>query len=595
MQQDQIAKDMGTFTLLYHKSLETRSAMTTRGPVEVQLEPPTPDTRVYPKGYRAKESTRPLPCAMRHLRNVAIPMRDGVRLYAEVYLPEAPGKYPAIIGWTPFDKGPDPDRSQDGFKEVGMPDSGYISGFETFEGVDPAWWVDHDYAVVNVDVRGAYNSEGNAEYFGNGQDSDDGYDAIEWLARQDWCNGKCTMAGNSWLAIAQWYIAAKNPPSLACIAPWEGHGNMYRDEYMRGGIPKFEGSRDYFCPGHTYQEDLKEMMRQNPCMNAYWESHNAPFEQIKCPVYAVGSYTNWCHSNGTFEAFARCGSREKWLRVHNYVEWPDLYNYENSEDLCRFFDHYCKGIDNGWETTPTVRLSVLDPGGTDIVGRPETSWPLERQQFMRLYLNAADGSMGLENPETASSVSYESQGEILHFPTHKEEFDKDTGNCRVTFTYQFQEETEVTGYITLHTWVECIGHDDMDLFVRILNLDKDGNYLYHDCVWNTYSGPDNRLRVSLREVDPARSTEHTVEHTFRNPQPLHPGEIVPIDIQFWPTAQIFHKGEKIRLVIASYDYLGFPPMGGDDRNRIKNYNQGTHVIHTGGAYASYLTLPVIPE
>ena len=96
-------------------------------------------------------------------------------------------------------------------------------------------------------------------------------------------------------------------------------------------------------------------------------------------------------------------------------------------------------------------------------------------------------------------------------------------------------------------------------------------------------------------MDPARSTEHTVEHTFRNPQPLHPGEIVPIDIQFWPTAQIFHKGEKIRLVIASYDYLGFPPMGGDDRNRIKNYNQGTHVIHTGGAYASYLTLPVIPE
>ena len=150
MQQHQLEKDMGTFTLLYHKSLETRSAMTTRGPVEVQLEPPTADACVYPKGYRAKASTRPLPCAMRHLHNVAIPMRDGVRLYAEVYLPEAPGKYPAIIGWTPFDKGPDPDRSQDGFKAIGMPDSGYISGFETFEGVDPAWWTAHDYAVVNV-------------------------------------------------------------------------------------------------------------------------------------------------------------------------------------------------------------------------------------------------------------------------------------------------------------------------------------------------------------------------------------------------------------------------------------------------------------
>lgn len=591
---DQIKREMDGFTLIYHKSSETQSAMTTRGPEEIELPAPSPKTMVYPAGYRAIPTTMPLPCAMRHMHDVSIPMRDGARLYADVYLPDKEGTYPAIIGWTPFNKGPNPAGTQDGFQEVGMPDKGYISGFETFEGVDPAWWVDHDYAVVFVDVRGAYNSEGNGEYFGNGQDAEDGYDAIEWLARQDWCNGKCTMAGNSWLAIAQWYIAAKNPPSLACIAPWEGHGNMYRDEYMRGGIPKFEGSRDYFCPGRGYQEDLKEMMRQNPCMNAYWESHCAPFEDIRVPVYAAASFTNWCHSNGTFDAFMRCGSEKKWLRVHNHVEWPDLYNYENSEDLCKFFDKYCKGIDNDWEDTPTVRLSVLDPGGTDIVGRPEESWPLARQQFKKLYLDASDMRLKDANPAGEASVSYESQGEILHFPTHKEEFDHDTGNCRVKFTCTIPLETEVTGYITLHTWVECVGHDDMDLFVRILNLDKDGNYLYHDCVWNTYSGPDNRLRVSLREVDMARSTAHTIEHTFRNPQPLKPGEIVPIDIQFWPTSQVFHAGEQLQLVIASYDYLGFPPMGNDDRNRIKNYNKGIHVIHTGGRYESWLELPIIP-
>lgn len=592
---DQITKDMGGFTLIYHKSSETQSAMTTVGPQEIRLPPPAPETKIYPAGYRAIPTTWPLPCAMKHMHDVAIPMRDGVKLYCDVYLPDKGGRYPAIIGWTPFNKGPNPQGTQDGFKEVGMPDKGYVSGFETFEGVDPAWWVNHDYAVVFVDVRGAYNSEGNGEYFGNGQDAEDGYDAIEWLAAQEWCNGKCTMAGNSWLAIAQWYIAAKNPPSLACIAPWEGHGNMYRDEYMRGGIPKFEGSRDYFCPGRGYQEDLKEMMRRNPCMNDYWESHCAPFEDIRVPVYAAASYTNWCHPNGTFDAFMRCGSEKKWLRVHNYVEWPDLYNYANSEDLCKFFDKYCKNIDNNWEATPKVRLSVLDPGGTDIVGRPEENWPLRRQQFKKLYLDASDRSLKQSNPAAEAEVAYESQGDVVHCRTHKEEFDRDTGNCRVKFTCTIPEETEVTGYITLHTWVECRGHDDMDLFVRILNLDKDGNYLYHDCVWNTYSGPDNRLRVSLREVDTANSTEHTVEHTFRNPRPLHPGEIVPIDIQFWPTSQIFHAGEQLQLVIASYDYLGFPPMGGDLRNIIKNYNQGTHVIHTGGQYKSWLELPVIPR
>ena len=158
----------------------------------------------------------------------------------------------------------------------------------------------------------------------------------------------------------------------------------------------------------------------------------------------------------------------------------------------------------------------------------------------------------------------------------------------------FSRETEITGFLKLKLWVEADGSEDADLFIRLFKLDAQGEKLYAT-KGNRYSGPNGRLRASHRAMDPDRSTELEPVHPHTFEQLLHPGEIVPIDIQFWHTAQIFHKGEKIRLVIASYDYLGFPPMGGDDRNRIKNYNQGTHVIHTGGAYASYLTLPVIPE
>jgi hypothetical protein len=133
----------------------------------------------------------------------------------------------------------------------------------------------------------------------------------------------------------------------------------------------------------------------------------------------------------------------------------------------------------------------------------------------------------------------------------------------------------------------------MDLFFRILNLDKDDKVLFHFCHWSIYSGPDNRLRVSLRELDPEKSTEHEPEMSFNHPQKLSPGEIVPVDIKFWPTSQLFHAGEKIQLVIAGWDFMGWPPMSNQDEDRIKIWNKGNHIIHTGGKYDSYIELPVI--
>ncbi len=581
---DRFVKDCGEYIVHFKKSNPNGESFV-----------PDTYTETLAKGYKFDPERRALPCDIVHTHDLAIPMRDGVKLYAELYRPAGEEKVPAIIGWTPFGKGPTHGRSMDGNAGVGMPPVGYISGLETFEGVDPAWWVDHGYAVLNVDVRGATASEGNAEFFGNCQDSDDGYDAIEWIAAQEWCSGKVTMAGNSWLAIAQWYIAAKNPPHLACIAPWEGHANMYRDEYVRGGIPNIEWTRDYFTPGNTYQEDIRSMIREYPTYNAYWKTKTAPFEKVTVPVYAIASFTNWCHPNGTFDGFRHISSKEKWLRIHNKQEWRELYNYENCEDLCRFFDHYMKGADNGWEKTPTVRLSVLDPGGTDVQNRPEKEWPLARQRFEKLYLDASDDSLKKEPVSVEAKAVYSCDVEPKHLEDREKEFyayDANKTNM-ATFTYRFDKDTEVTGYIHLHTWVEAENADDMDLFFRVLNLDKDGKVLFHRCYWSIYSGPDNRLRVSLRGLDKEKSTEHEPEMSFSKIEKLSPGEIVPIDIKFWPTSQLFHAGEKLQLVIAGWDFMGWPPMSNLDEDRIKIWNKGSHIVHTGGKYDSYIELPVI--
>ena len=90
--------------------------------------------------------------------------------------------------------------------------------------------------MISVDARGAGASEGNVAIMGT-QEGEDGYDVIEAVAKMEWCDGNVALAGNSHLAIVQWFIAAQNPPSLKAIAPWEGAGDFYRQTLCRGGIP----------------------------------------------------------------------------------------------------------------------------------------------------------------------------------------------------------------------------------------------------------------------------------------------------------------------------------------------------------------------
>jgi uncharacterized protein len=96
-----------------------------------------------------------------------------------------------------------------------------VSGLQSREGNDPANWCAHGYAVVQVDARGAFDSEGDIQYLGSAEGRD-GHDAVEAIAALAWCSGKVGLAGNSWLAMSQWRTASEQPPHLAAIALWEG-------------------------------------------------------------------------------------------------------------------------------------------------------------------------------------------------------------------------------------------------------------------------------------------------------------------------------------------------------------------------------------
>jgi len=554
-----------------------------------------PGTTLIPKGYQKAEGYMAFPCDVIFERDVPVILRDGTRIYVDIFRPNTEEKVPVLVNSTMFGKAISYMTLEMIPNRADVPKS-WNTGFQTWEGAEPGYWCNKGYAVVNMDIRGVGMSEGNSCYFGS-QDAQDNYDVIEHFGQVDWSNGKVALVGNSWLAITQWYAAALNPPHLTCFAPWEGHGNMYEDEYMRGGIPNFSAARVNLSYGMNLMEDLGANMRKFPLMNEYWEDKCADFEKITIPAYVVASYTSSLHTHGTIEGYRRISSEEKWLRIHNTQEWSDFYNPKYSDDLCKFFDHYMKGLENGWEETPKVRICILDPGHEDEIDRPEKDFPLPQQKLIKLYLDANDGTLKEDLPTKEACAVYEGN------PKNRISFRKGIGGGMVeeivdpdeksiaAFTLQFDEDTEVTGYMKLKLWVEAESAQDMDVYTRICTLDENGEKLYQNAILYEFSGPNGMLRVSHRELDPAKSTICEPYHPHKTLSYLSPGEIVSIEIGIWPTSQLFHKGEQIQVVVAGYDYLG---LEGHYRSG-EVYNKGKHIIHTGGQYDSHIIIPINPE
>lgn len=550
-----------------------------------------PGTRTLEVGFRIAPQFKPLPVDIVLDKDVAVTLRDGVTIYIDVFRPAGTEQVPVIVAWSPYGKGQGTSASVMGvFGLVGL-DNSVVSGLEKFEAPDPAYWCAQGYAICNPDIRGVANSEGDSVLWDR-QEGRDCYDLIEWLAGQDWCTGKVGMSGTSYLAVSQWFAAAEQPPHLAAINPWEGVSDVYRDLAQRGGMPDTgfaatlqNGS--FF--GRNKKEDILTEVEQHPLMDGLWEDKIPRFDRITVPAYVVASYSNTLHTAGTFRAWRRMASQDKWLRIHNGQEWPDYYDQDNVEDLRRFFDHFLRGEDNGWEQTPRVRYSVLDLEGGDRVAIGADEFPPAGVESTRYHLDAGSRSLSTVPPSREATAGYAVGG------------DPDL----VSFITRFEEETTLVGYPKARLWVEAEGSDDMDLFVLVQKLDKYGTPLQafttpnqsamvHDVTENgatilRYKGSDGRLRVSKRHLDQELSTDEVPVHSFDRVEKLSPGEVVEVEIDLLPVGLAFYPGEQLRFVVSSRNILG-PMMPG-----TKDYvpvNSGRHIVHTGGDHASYLQLPV---
>jgi predicted acyl esterase len=509
-------------------------------------------------------------------RDVAVETRDGRKLYCDIYRPKDQTDIPVIMAWSPFGKRHWHGRGiAPGLQTaMGVP-KGAISDMAAFEAPDPGFWCHQGYAVVNVDVGGVGCSEG--DYLGMcARYGEDGFDVIEWLAKQKWCNGNVGMAGNSGLSIGQWFVAASSPPSLKCIAPWEGTADFYRESMFPGGIPypAFASMIHLSLRGPGLIQDPAEDMKSHPLFDTYWDDLKAKVEKIRIPVYATASYMHSLHLRGAVHSFMNVRSRNKWMRFHRDFEWPDFNNPKYMGDLKLFMDRFLKNIHNGWEMTPRIRMGVTDAYEFDYqVDRPETEYPLERTEYTRFYLDASNGTLNRSPLEKEANVSY------------------DAKSGESNFDITFDEETEISGLTKLRLWVEADGNDEMDLFVYMQKVDDDGSIIPLSVFGENDPGTVGKLRVSHRELDTEKSKDYLPIHTHKTEQKLSAGEIVPVDIEIYPSARIWHRGETLRVNIAPRlvrDATWFLPIVYDTDN------EGRHVIHTGGKYDSYLLAPVIP-
>ncbi|KAJ5716033.1 uncharacterized protein N7483_013214 [Penicillium malachiteum] len=267
-------------------------------------------------------------------------------------------------------------------------------------------------------------------------------------------------------------VLSLSHPALKTIAPWEGFTDIYHQFAIRGGMPThmpFVRALTMSFAGSNSIENIADMVTSTPLLNEHWADRHDQLENIQVPMYILGSYTSMFHSFGSFDMFERSGANKKWLRVHPHYEWYDLYRPDAQNDLARFFDRYCKDIQNGWKkSTSPLRLSLLGfESIPDVIERPEREFPLASQQLQRFYLHGGDKTLKSGMASQISTV------------THRACAAPSKLTCSQDFTLRFDSHTEISGYARVCLWMSTADRDDMDVVVQIRKIDKNGEMLSH--------------------------------------------------------------------------------------------------------------------
>jgi uncharacterized protein len=519
---------------------------------------------------------------MRIERNRPVAMRDGVEILIDLYRPEGDDRVPAVIAWSPYGKHNGVQMYQLFVDERGVRGGGvrpeWMSEYAGFEGPDPMHWCPDGYAIIKVDPRGLWWSGGDIARLLCEDEARDVYDLIEWAGTEAWCNGRVGMTGASYLAMIQWWAASLNPPHLAAINPSEGVTDAYREFFFHGGIPDSSFPRIWQTNRLKYScgevEAMADMMDPHPLDDAYWVSKRADLERVDVPAYVVASWSDQgLHTRGTLIGYERISSEPKFLEIHGRKKWEYYHQPSSVARQKLFFDRFLKQIDNEVSDWPPVRLEVRR-AFYDGRERTESTWPLRGVEHRRMFLDAASMALTGERPEVEAAVAYDSESRA----------------GQVVFEHVFATAEQLIGTSTCKLWVSTDEAPDMDLFVALLKLDAQRRPVCFPFANVLEDGPValGWLRVSHRELDERLSTVERPVHGHRRELPLATGEIVPIEIEIWPSATSFEPGEVLQLVVRGSDLYTEALLShhADTRNR------GQHVLHCGGDHDSHLLIPV---
>jgi predicted acyl esterase len=551
-------------------------------------------------------------------QDVAIPVSDGNVLRANVFRPDATGRFPVVMAQGVYGKDV---HFEDGFKAQwdqllsvypDLDSNGSTGRYLRWETADPERWVPDGFVIIQIDSRGSGKSPGYLDPR-SPREIVDYFDAIEWAALQPWSNGKIGLLGISYYAVTQWRVATLRPPHLAAICPWEGYVDYYRDSTHHGGILS-SGFANYWWPkqclavqhgnGKTPHRDRvtgglptgdnsltdielaanrtdypADILRHG-LDSAWWRERTPVLSRIDVPVFSAG---NWggpgMHLRGNIEGYLNVASKDKWLSLHTGKHWESFYLPQYVAAQKKFFNHFLRGEQNGWDREPSVKIIVRDPRGERL--RTAEQFPLPATRTIRYHLDTRTRALASTRPIERGEIAYDALGPGVDFSSAP-----------------FAEDVEFTGFVSAHLWVTS-STADMDVFAILRAFDPDGKELIIDGAHEKSPVSRGWLRLSHRKIDPEKSNSLRTVHAHDEIQKVVPGEAYEITLEIWPTSIVLPKGYRLVLTLMGKDFE-FPGIPGrilhnHPHDRDRDEFKGINVIISGGTYDSWLEMPSVPS
>jgi predicted acyl esterase len=471
-------------------------------------------------------------------QHIMVPMRDGVRLSTYLYTPPGKGPWPVL----------------------------YEQRYANLQGnatrQRAAKLASHGYVVAEQNFRGTQLSEGvYAGYRALGWgDRKDGYDSVEWLAKQSWSNGKVGTFGGSQAGYAQNFLAVTQPPHLVCQFITDGGLSLFHLGYRIGGITRprrFEEGMVTAARDKAEGRRHLEMQFEHPNYDDYWRQEDCRlhFDKMNVPAITVASWYDFMNVGGieTFMGREHNGGPQSrgsqklvigpWLHGGTKsdpkigdLQFPENSHYNLDAEMIRWFDARLKGKATGVEKDATVRYYVAgaagEPGAPGNVWREAPDWPVKAQEVS--YYLGGDGALASRKPEAAaSSTAFSSDprhpapmpGRNYLAAKDGREYERHP-DVRTFTTAALAEPVEWTGKAQAELYVSSDARDT-DFIVRVSDVYPDGR--------------------SIMLADAIRRARY--RDSFEKPTLLEPGKVYRVAFDIGWMSQIFNRGHRIRVTI----------------------------------------------